>query len=359
MRNHPLVSVIIPTYNRAELLRLTVESVLAQTYPRIEILVVDDGSTDDTPRMMERYVRRVKYIRQPHHAADARNTGIAHATGVYLNFLDHDDLMLPAKIARQVEALETQPDAALVTCRYYHINGDGTRLDKTGVLPQGHVLGALLCENFVWSGAPLIRRTCLDQVGVFDEGVSCNDWEMWLRIAAGYAFAAVQEPLGAYRILPNTHMSNVAEVEHGVFDVLDRVFADPRLPAEAAALRGRAYGNYRLWNGFRYYAAGDWEPAQHNLQMALRLEPSLCDGPQTLVQAVRDNALGVRIADPVALVRNVLDHLPAGLEWLNEYRAPASRAGADRIGFAAVCGRASRGRAGAVGRGVRGVAGGA
>src|ERR1051325_7839947 len=106
-QNHPLVSVIVPTYNRANLLRETIESVLAQTYPNIELIVVDDGSTDETPELLKQYDDRLAYIRKQNAGGTAaRNTGILAAHGEYLNFLDHDDLFLPTKIERQVKILQ-------------------------------------------------------------------------------------------------------------------------------------------------------------------------------------------------------------------------------------------------------------
>jgi len=138
----PLVSVIIPTYNRPEYLRLTVESVLAQTYPNIEVIVADDASTDHTPEVMAAYGDRVRYLREPVNTGGEQVilTGLAAARGKYINFLDHDDLMYPQKIARQVERLEADDLLSMAHCGYHHIDENGQLLETITTLPEGYVL---------------------------------------------------------------------------------------------------------------------------------------------------------------------------------------------------------------------------
>ena len=321
----PRVSVIIPTYNRSKLLRVAIESVLAQTYPNIEIIVVDDGSTDDTAEVVAQYVGRVTYLRQANQdVAAARNTGIRAASGEYLTFLDDDDLIMPTKIERQVQVLASRPKVGLVHCRFYYADKDGNYLYKAGLLPEGKVLPRLVCSNFVWVGAPLIRRRCFDQVGLFDEEIPSvtADWDMWLRIAqAGYRFACVQEVLGAYRIQRDSMMSDVAKLERGMLAVLEKVFSDPQLPADVAALKEQAHGTIRFWIGCRYYDTGQWEDAQRNLAAALALRPQLLEQPEELLRLVRNHALNHRVSDPFQFVAGVLDHLPACADGLRRYHS--------------------------------------
>jgi glycosyltransferase involved in cell wall biosynthesis len=321
----PLVSVIIPTHNRSRLLRLAVESVLAQTYPHVEVIVVDDGSTDDTAEVMAQYAGRVTHIRQANQGvAAARNRGIRAASGEYLTCLDDDDLLLPTKIERQVRVLVSQPEVSLVHCRFYFANGDGDNLYKAKLLPEGKILKELIGNNFIWSGAPLIRRHCFDQVGLFDEEISSvtADWDMWLRIArAGYRFACVQETLGVYRVHQHSMMSDVAKLEHGVFAVLERAFSNSNVPAEAVAEKGRIYGDFRAWISCRYYAASQWDDAQRNLSEALALHLQLRTDPTTLVELFASDALSPRVADPFGFIADVLDHLPPCADGLRQYRS--------------------------------------
>jgi len=318
--NLPRVSVIIPTYNRSTLLERTVKSVLAQTYPNLETIVVDDGSTDDTALVMAQYAGQITYLQQSNQGvAAARNYGLRVATGAYINFLDHDDLLLPTKIERQVQLLEARPEIGLVHCGYYHIDENDNRLEKMTFLPDG-TLAELVCINQIWSGAPLIRRQCLERAGNYDD-VWTADWDMWLRIAqTGQQFACIQEPLGAYRILPGSEMSNVSKLEHGSFYTLDRIFADPQLPIDVLAEKAKAYGTTHLWLSWRYYGAGQWEEAQRNLTEALTLLPHLLENPKELLESIYGDALGVRISDPVEFILNILEHLPPIAAGLRSYK---------------------------------------
>lgn len=318
------VSVIIPTYNRSSLLRLTVESVLAQTYPNIEIIVVDDGSTDDTTMMMAQYAGRVTYIRQANQGTEAaRVAGLQVATGEYINFLDHDDLFMPTKIERQVQVLDSRPEIGLVHCRYYYIDNEGNVVDKVGLLPEGDVLKKLVCGCFLWSGGPLFRRQCLDQIGLSAEATWYDDWGTWLQIAlAGYPFVCIQEPLGAFRVMPGTRSdTEVVNQARDTLEVLDRVFADPRLPADVLAVKDQAYGTMRFWISCRFYATGHWDDAQRNLAEVLTLRPQLLEHPDSFVQLLSNHAVDRRISDPIQFVADVFNHFPECAGGLRRYRS--------------------------------------
>lgn len=314
--NDPLVSVIIPTYNRSRLLRETVDSVLAQTYPNIECVVVDDGSTDDTPAVMAAYAGRIVYIRTENQGGTkARNTGIAAARGKFLNFLDHDDLLLPEKIARQMEILRSRPKIGLVHCGYYRMDKDGRYLDIVNHLPEGDVRTEIVQGCFMWSGAPLVRRQVIEEVGVFDPSVYSSDQDLWLRIAlAGYEFGCAQEPLGAYRILPGSSMEEVSLTERLDMPIIDRIFADPRLPLAAQRMKTQAYFNQRFWLACRYYVTGQWDNAIRNIEEALKLRPELKNRSLELLYHFASNAFDPRVPDPVQFAENVFAHLPAALE---------------------------------------------
>lgn len=318
-----LVSVIISTYNRSDMLRLTVESVLAQTYPNIEIIVIDDGSTDDTSEVMAQYAEcgQLKYIRLSTNQGGrgVREIGMQAASGQYINFLDHDDLFLTNKIERQVQVLEARPEIGLVHCGYYHIDENGNRTEKISFLPDG-TLRELVCINQIWSGGPLIRRECLDRLEMNGDSWH-GDWDLWLYLAlAGYKFYCIQEPLGAYRILPGSQMSDVAMLERWAFTILDRLFADARLPAEVRAVKAQSYGTTHLWLSWRYYGAGQWEDARRNLTEAMTRLPHLLEQPEELLESLCGDALGVRINDPIKFVSDVLDHLPACAAALGQHR---------------------------------------
>ncbi|MGA2602767.1 MAG: glycosyltransferase family 2 protein [Verrucomicrobiia bacterium] len=186
----PLVSVVIPTYNYGHYICETVESALAQTYSPVEIIVVDDGSTDDTRERLATYGNRVRYIRQQNRGLSAaRNTGIQAAQGAFIALLDSDDLWLPDKLERQVAVAVHQPDAGLVASEAFTICEDGQRLDFEKERCPREGFRELTVRDLLEFGAfspssVLTRRDALLDGGGFDEGLkAAEDLEMWIRIA--------------------------------------------------------------------------------------------------------------------------------------------------------------------------------
>lgn len=319
-----LVSVIIPTYNRWEYLRQTIESVLGQTYPNVEIIVVDDGSTDETPDGLQVYGDRIRVITQTNQGGTAaRNSGIKVATGAYLTFLDHDDLMLPAKLERQIALLEAHPGLGAAHCRWEYIDPQGKVLDKIGPLPEGNLHSALILGCFLWSGAPVVRRTFIEQVGGFDTSIWSSDWDIWLRLSAvDCVFGCVQEVLGAYRIMPDSTMSDVARTEVMDVRLLDKAFADPfHVPRSILALKDQVYANWRFWLSRRYYATGSPTDGKRNLAEALNLYPGLLTNRDEFLETLCNEALDVRVSDPFAFVEVVFSNLPPNGQSIQSSRS--------------------------------------
>lgn len=185
------VSVVIPAYNAERTLRETVESVLAQTYGDLEVIVVDDGSTDGTKDVISDYVEqgRVSYIRRENGGiAASRNTGLAACTGEYIGLLDHDDLWDENKIERQLEFL-TENEADFVFCYTRQLRLDG-KLHEMPVemLQYRNIPGELMRHNIIYTSSILFKRSILDYVGLLDESFRyCEDWDWWLRIASSRA----------------------------------------------------------------------------------------------------------------------------------------------------------------------------
>ena len=190
------VSVIIPAYNQADYTIQAVESVLAQNYKDIEIIVIDDGSTDDTDKKIEPFLsNNLTYIYQHNQGASAaRNRGIKESTGDYLGFLDCDDLYLPGKIQASVNFLKHQ--------NYDMVYNPAILIDKWGdkiglYKPRRH---NLLFRNSIMNSV-VIKREVFDKVGVFDEEIFiCADWDMWLRISEKYPLFYFDEYLTYYRV---------------------------------------------------------------------------------------------------------------------------------------------------------------
>jgi glycosyltransferase involved in cell wall biosynthesis/predicted SAM-dependent methyltransferase len=187
------VSVIIPTYNRFLQLCCAVESVLKQTYENVEIIVVDDGSTDQTPSAFPQRFPSVQYIRIEHSGLPsvARNTGVRLAKGAYVAFLDSDDQWQSEKLAQQVAVLDAHPNIGLACSNAFVVQGNGERSDKRCPAPEigtrKHALETLLHDNFVIASTAVVRRAVLDRVGLFEETPvlrAVEDYDLWLRIAA-------------------------------------------------------------------------------------------------------------------------------------------------------------------------------
>lgn len=203
MKREPVVSIVLPTYNRAHCVGKAIDSVLAQTYRDYELLVVDGPSTDGTSEVVHRYSdSRITYLRE--HGASgagaARNTGIRAAKGQYIAFQDSDNIWLPNKLQRQMEVLTTASPLVGLVYTGYAKYADGI---FKGYYPQAHIRkrsgdihDTLLEESFIGCQTVVLRRVCLDAVGMFDERlVTTEDWELFLRITGRYHAACIDEPL--------------------------------------------------------------------------------------------------------------------------------------------------------------------
>jgi len=253
----PRVSVLIPTYNHARFLPEALDSVLAQTFRDLEILVIDDGSTDATQAVIEAYAPAIGYIRQAHAGpAAARNRAIGASRGELLAFLDADDRWYPGKIAAQVSYLDAHPDVGVVFTKFLVTDEAGGPLY---LYPPAFRYGASAFEKLlVWPygsmNTAMVRRPCLEKIGLFDENLTgAEDWDLWLRLAPHYGFGYIDAVLATYRQSAGSQSrGRMAQVAPEMFRrVLDKLFADPgRLPGrggrEIARLRRRAYASLEV-----------------------------------------------------------------------------------------------------------------
>ena len=257
-----LVSVVIPNYNCSAFLPAALESVFAQTYPNVEVLVVDDGSTDDSQQVLERYADRARVLRQPNGGVSAaRNHGIRESRGELVAFLDADDLWDRTKLAKQVP-LFANPAVGLVYCAVEYVDEAGKSLGTNRTGRRGRVLRsiALLEGTIVLAGGStaVVRRECFDRAGLFDPELStAADWDMWRRIACHYEIDVVREPLMQYRLRPSSMHRNIAVFEHDMLHGFARMFADPAA-SEVHGLRRRAYATLFLMLSGSHLHAGNW-----------------------------------------------------------------------------------------------------
>jgi glycosyltransferase involved in cell wall biosynthesis len=250
----PAVSVIIPTYNYARFLPQALGSALRQTFRDFEILVIDDGSTDNTADVVRPYLAdpRVSYHRVANGGPSrARNLGIGRARAGLLAFLDADDVWLPAKLEKQLAVLRRDLGLGLVYSRRHFIDEEGYELDCPEPAPhRGNVLEPLLAGNFICLTSCLIPRRVFEAVGAFDETLGqSEDYDLWLRIAERCRFAYVDEPLVGYRVGHASISRHVEERMRTVLFILRRFVERRRrrAPLPRLLVRSKLAG---VWNDF-------------------------------------------------------------------------------------------------------------
>ena len=191
------ISVIIPTYNRAHLLSRAVQSVLNQTMPAHEIIIVDDGSTDNTAELITQRFSQCRYIQQPNMGVSAaRNSGIESASGEWLAFLDSDDEWLPGKLQAQVDLLHKHPEIRICHTEEIWIrNGKRVNQMKKHAKSGGHIFKNCLPLCVISPSSVMIHSSLFAEIGTFDEELpACEDYDLWLRICANNPVAFVERP---------------------------------------------------------------------------------------------------------------------------------------------------------------------
>jgi glycosyltransferase involved in cell wall biosynthesis len=195
---NPLVSVIIPTYNRGWIVRDAIDSVLGQTYADVELIVVDDGSTDRTPEILDSYGDRLRVTRQANQGVSAaRNRGIGGSSGTLIALLDSDDIWLPKKLAVQVDFFKRNPAALICQTEEIWIrNGLRVNPGKRHRKHSGMIFEPSLELCLVSPSAVMVRRELFEEVGLFDESLpACEDYDLWLRVGCRFPVHLIDKPL--------------------------------------------------------------------------------------------------------------------------------------------------------------------
>ena len=199
----PKASVVIATYNRPQYVCQTIDSILSQAFQDLEIIVVDDGSRDETRQILAQYGNRIRYFYRPNQGVcAARNFGFTKTSGEYVAFMDDDDLWLPETLEKLIEVMTRNPESAFVCAHTYIIDREGNvgmiKKENEGLSSTFHDLYE---KWFVQLPTVLIRRSCLERVGLFDEEVFGSEcYDLWLRLAKRYPFHYIDEPLAKYRV---------------------------------------------------------------------------------------------------------------------------------------------------------------
>jgi glycosyltransferase involved in cell wall biosynthesis len=271
------VSVIIPTYNYARFVREAIDSVLAQTAPALEIIVVDDGSTDDTQAVLAAYGDRIRGIYQQNQGVGiARNTGIAAARGEYVAFLDSDDIWMPRKLECDVARFEADPDLGLVHCGAERIDSAGRVLEVSLTGMEGWIAEYLLRLDRAVIAAPgsgtMVPKRIAEEIGGFDARLQpSEDWDFCYRVATRYRAGFVAEVLVRYRQHGTGIHLNIPRMENGMLLALEKAFRSPE-PA-VQSLRNHSYGRiHRILAGC-YFQRHDTRRFFRHLFRSIRYDP--------------------------------------------------------------------------------------
>ena len=284
--HEPAISVVIPTYNQADYLATALNSVLAQTYRGYEIVIVDDGSTDETAHIVRNFVmarpRQISYVRQPNCGlAAARNAGIRAAKGHWVALLDSDDIWLPDFLETMLRLLHEHPQTDVFYCGVQFMDAHGIDLPQVSnqTVPSHHMYAALLRANFLIPSTIFLRKMAVVGAGYFDPAFRrLQDWELWWRmLQLGYGFVGTEEILVRYRVHDNSLSADAAGGQRAMLDMVEKHFGkeEERTP-DWPWDKTRAYGG-----AFRYHALNalqrqrDWVSCASYLRKALQFDPAL------------------------------------------------------------------------------------
>jgi glycosyltransferase involved in cell wall biosynthesis len=274
--NAPLVSVLLPTRNRDSLLSRAIASVLSQTYPNFELIVVDDGSTDETETVVKGFSdERIRYVYQDHRgAAAAENLGTRLARGSFIAFIDDDDEWLCEKLEKQMErfALEGEDTAVVYTAAQFFKNGKHRFYGppQSILVKNGSIYREILNRTtYVPLVCAVVRRECLEEVGGFDETMpTSNDYDLWIRLSSRYRFQYLPEPLVHVHYTAgsmSTTPTNTIVARKLLLEKHRRVFAKPE---------GRGIGAFFYWQiGYLLLLQGERREGRRYLFLAARHAP--------------------------------------------------------------------------------------
>ena len=256
----PKVSIILPTYNRAYIIEKAIQSVLNQTYQDFELIIVDDGSTDNTEEIIKKLQekdKRIRYIKLETNkgAAAARNEGIKIAHGKYITFQDSDDEWLPEKLEKQMKIFETTPEDIIVYTGFWRIDGD----EKTYIPDinisnrEGNIHKELLKRNFIGTPSILLLKKNLEKIGMFDENLSrLQDWDLAIRLSKYYNFKLIDEPLYISYVLSDSISANdetfIPSIRIILFKYLDKINKDFKKNRKTWSIKLNSIAKYYLDN---------------------------------------------------------------------------------------------------------------
>ncbi len=274
------ISVVIPAYNCAAFLPGTLDSVFAQTFHDLEVIVIDDGSTDDTQAVLSPYLDRIVSIRQENKGLPAaRNAGIRAAKGEFIALLDADDSWAPQKLERQLPRFadaETGIVYSDFSVRYADGRFQPSYLVNRPLASEGYILENYIRSRFLFPSTMVIRQRCFDEVGLFDEEMlACEDIELFSRICSRWKAALVNEPLvvryeGTHNLTSNNRRIN----QYTILALGKLLQKQPDLPKSTRKVIDKELGQQLWWRGYAAFNDGDMSQARRSVMDAIRCDSS-------------------------------------------------------------------------------------
>lgn len=324
----PLVSVILPTYNRGAMIGRAIRSVLDQTFTDFELIIVDDGSTDHTAMVAASFDDpRISYRLIEHgERSKARNTGIRLSRGKYVAFLDSDDWYLPGKLAVQVGAMQEHPEAGLALGGWQIVDSGGRMIQKVHpweTIPGQPSLDDWLSKAISTPITILVRKDCLEKVGGFDPGLyMAEDVDLHIRLLlAGCASIWTHQEIAVVLAHPSNSLRDWPSVRQGRLEYLEKLFTLPGFAARVKTGRNELTAATHLTLAMQAFEAGLYESAGSELLIAAELDPRLYQqGSSLVVQWMIGHSQYFLVEDPIAFIDRVLGHLPAPFAGLRYRR---------------------------------------
>jgi glycosyltransferase involved in cell wall biosynthesis len=320
--DNDLVSVVIPTFNYGHFITEALESVFSQTYPHFEVIVVDDGSTDDTREKLEPFRKRIQYIYKKNGGLSAaRNTGIEASRPNLVALLDSDDLWHPKKLEIQVGFLKKHPEIALLGSGAIRdmLSGWPSIEDVNSQLGKAVTLPELVIRSHFAPSSVIIRRECLNKVGLFDTDLrAVEDRDMWIRIASCYEVSKLQVPLVYYRV-HNGNMSLAAgRMEENELKVLRKAFANIQTLRGRFLLRQKAFSYAAFSAAYMYGAGGNRLRSLTKMLRSFMLWPLPYHRADARKSFIRPKMLIVNILRMLGLKQNEMNNSHANLQTVSK-----------------------------------------
>ncbi len=278
-KDHPLVSIVTPSYNQCQFLEKTILSVLDQDYPSIEYIIIDDGSTDGSVEIIKKYERHLAYweSRPNRGQSDAINTGWKRAKGEILAYLNSDDVYMPGAVSTVVEYLSQHPEIAIVYGDCMMITEDDEEISIYRAKPFNYRKVLEKGINPILQPSAFIRREVLSRVGYLDPDLyAAMDWDFWLRSAMYYKFAYIQKCLSGYRLHHDSKSVNPAKRLKAASDyirIYNKLLSHPDFPEDLCRKRRRLMSRAYFIAAQAYYSGMEFGKARKYMLKAMLLFP--------------------------------------------------------------------------------------